>query len=118
MGLALPLIIGPDIGADSSETLDDVGNVDTDTDEVEDQRSTIEEEVGLAGTEELDEEAEETNGDDNVEHAADQRRGLMYDLEMDFKLVEEGLRNWVAGPEQGKVVGEGSEEDAQEEAYR
>lgn len=118
MGFTLPLIRAPDIGADGSEALDDVGDVDTDADEIQDQRGAIEEEVGLGRTEELDEEATEADSDDDVEETVDQRRGLVHELEMGFEVIEEVFRNGVAGPEEGEVVGERREEDAQEEASR
>lgn len=118
MGFTLPLISAPDIGADGSEALDNVGDVDTDADEVQDQRGAIEEEVGLGGAEELDEEATEADSDDDVEETVDQRRGLVHELEMGFEVIEEVFRNGVAGPEEGEVVGERREEDAQEEASR
>ena len=116
VGLAVEAIVGPNIGADASESLDNVGNVDTETDEVEDQRSAVKEEVGLARAEELDEEADEADGDDNVENAADKCGGLVHELQMRLEMVEKVVGNGGLGPEKREVVGERREEDTQEEA--
>lgn len=80
--LAVEAIVGPDLGTDASQSLDNVGNVDTEADEVENERGAVKEEVGLAGSEELDEEAEEADRDDDVEDAADKRRRLVDKLQM------------------------------------
>lgn len=116
VGLAVEAIVGPNIGADASESLDNIGNVDTETDEVEDQRSAVKEEVGLARAEELDEEADEADGDDNVENAADKCGGLVHELQMRLEMVEKVVGNGGLGPEKREVVGERREEDTQEEA--
>lgn len=82
MRLAVEAIVGPDLGADASQSLDNVGNIDTEADEVENERGAVKEKVGLAGSEELDEEAEEADRDDDVEDAADERRRLVNKLQM------------------------------------
>ncbi|KAI6761082.1 hypothetical protein HG531_001635 [Fusarium graminearum] len=117
VGLAVEAIVGPDLGADASKSLDNVGNVDTEADKVEDERCAVKEEVGLARAEELDEETDETDGDDNVENAADECGRLMHKLQMCLEMVEEVVGHGGLGPEERKVVRERREQDTQEEAH-
>lgn len=114
--LAIEAIVGPDLAADASQSLDNVGNVDTEADEVENERGAVKEEVGLARSEELDEEAEEADRDDDVEDAADEGRRLVDKLQMRLEMIKEVVGDGGLGPEEREVVGEGSEKDAEEEA--
>lgn len=116
VGLAVKTIVGPDFGADASESLDNVGNVDAKPDKVEDERCAVKEEVGLARTEELDEEANETDGDDNVENAADERGGLVHELQMRLEMVVKVVGHRGLCPEEREVIRKGREKDTQEEA--
>lgn len=118
MGLAVEAIVGPDLGADASESLDNVGNVDTEADKVEDERCAVKEEVGLTRAEELDEEADKTDGDDDVENAADECGGLVHELQMRLEMVEEVVGHGGLGPEEREVIRERREKDTQEEAHR
>lgn len=106
VGLALEFVIRPDIGANGAETLDDVGNIDAKADDVEDEGGAIEQEVGLAGAEELDEEADEANGDDDVEYAADEGRRLVEKLEMGLEVVQEVIGDGSLRPEEREIVWE------------
>ena len=106
----------PGAGRDGAHALDDVGDVDAHADDVQDQGGAVEEHVGLAGAEELDEEAEEADRDDDVEEAPDQGGRLVDEAEVRLELVVVRGRDGVRGPEEGEVVGEGGEEDAEEEA--
>lgn len=108
----------PEARADGAQTLDNVGDVDGDADEVQDQRGAVEEEVGLAGAEELDEEAEEPHAHDDVEEAPDERGRLVDELEMRLKHVVVIGGDRLLGPQEGEVVRKRREEDAQEEACR
>ena len=117
MGLPIELVIVPDIGADAAQALDNIGDVDTDSDKVENQGGAVEEEVRLAGAEELDEETQEADGDDNVEHATDKGRGLVNELQVGFEVAKEVVGDRRLSPQEGKVVGEGREKDTEEEAY-
>jgi hypothetical protein len=53
-----------------------------------------------------------------VQHAGDERRGLVHEAQVRLEVVEVGRvgADGVRGPEEGEVVGEGGEEDAEEEA--
>lgn len=108
----------PEAGADGAQALDNVGDVDCHTDDVKDQRGAVEEEVCLAGAEELDEEAEEAHAHDDVEEAADERGRLVNELEVRLELIVVVEGDGLFGPEEGEIVREGREEDAQEEACR
>lgn len=116
MGLAIEAVVGPDLGTNASKSLDNVGDVDTETNEVEDERCAVKEEVGLAGTEELDEEANKADGDDHVKKTANERRRLVHKLQMRFEVVKEVVRHGSLGPKKGEIVRERCEENAQEEA--
>jgi hypothetical protein len=118
VGLAIEAIISPNLGANASESLDNVGNVDTETNKVEDERCAVKEEVGLARAEELNEEADKTDGDDNMENAADECGGLVHKLQMRLEMVEEVVGHRGLGPEEREVVRKRREKDTQEEAHR
>lgn len=110
------LVLLPQTGANGAQASDNVGDIDGNTNDVEDERGAVKEEVGLAGAEELDEETEEANADHNVEQAANQRRCGVHKLEMCLELVVELGSHGILAPEQRVVVGERGEEDAEEEA--
>lgn len=109
-------LIIPETAADGTQTLDNVGNVHGDPDEIENQRRAVEEEVGLARAEELDEEAKEADRDNDVEQAPDQRRRLVYKAQVRLQLVIVARLDELLGPQEGEVVRERGEEDAEEEA--
>lgn len=115
---ALELVRVPVVGADHAQALDDVGDVDADADEVHEQGGAVEEHVGLGGAEELREEAEEPQPHHDVEHAADQRRRPVQELEVRLQLVQVRGLDGVARPQQRVVVREHGEEDAEEEERR
>lgn len=79
----------PDAIAKGAQAAHDVGHVGCGTNDVEDQRGTVKEEVGFGGTEKLDDEAGERDKDHDVEHAADERRGGVHEPEVRFKLGHE-----------------------------
>lgn len=56
----------PDIAGHGTQALDDIGNIDTEPDDVEDERGAVEEHVGLGGPKQLDEKAQEADGHDDV----------------------------------------------------
>ena len=88
----------PDAGADGAQAFNNIGNVDADADEVENQGGAVEEHVRLGGLEELDEEAEEAGADGDVQDARDQGRRLVHELEVHLELVEEGRGDGLRGP--------------------
>ncbi len=107
----------PDAGADEAQALDDVGDVDADADDVEHERRAVEQHVALGGLEQLDEEAAEAGADHDAQHARDEGRRLVHELEVRLQLVEVRGRDGVRGPEEREVIGELGEEDAEEEAH-
>lgn len=109
------LDVGPVAGGDEAQALDDVGEVDDDADDVEDERGAVKEQVRLAGLEELGEEAEEADRDGDVQDARDDGRRGVQELEVRLQLQEVGGLDGRGRPEQGVVVGEGGEEHAEEE---
>lgn len=111
----LPLGAVPDTITDGAETLDGVGDVDSDGDEVQDDGGSVEEEVGLARAVHLDEETEEgdTNGD--VQNAVDDGRRVEHELEMYLQLVKVLGCDVHLAPEEGEVIGKLREENTQEE---
>lgn len=108
--------IGPDIAGNGPQALDNIGDIDADPDDEQHERGAVKEHVALGRLEQLDEEAQEADGHDDVQQAGDQRRRLVQELEVDLELVKEGGRDRVGGPEEGVVVGELGKDDAQEEA--
>ncbi|KAB8336966.1 hypothetical protein FH972_021270 [Carpinus fangiana] len=125
---------------DSAHAAGDVGDVDGDAAHVEDEGGAVEEHVGLGGAVELREQADEAEGDDEVHDARDQRRRGGEEAQVQLEAREVGRqrggcggqgggrgggeREGVAGrggdrrarPQDVVVVGEGCEEDAEEEA--
>ena len=106
----------PDAGADGAEALDGVGGVDGDANQVENSRSAVEEVVGLAGAVHLDGEADEDDGEDHVEHAADKRWRLVHKGQVLLQLSKELLGDRLLAPEEREVIGKRREKDAEEEA--
>lgn len=98
MSLAIEAVVGPDLGTNTSESLDNVGDVDTETNQVENEGRAVKQEVGLAGAEELNEETDEADRDDNVEDTANERRRLVYKLQMCFEMIKEVIGHRSLGP--------------------
>lgn len=101
---------------DEAEALDDVGDVHGDTAHVEDQGGAVEEHVRFRGPVEFCDETGQTEEDDDVEDPRDQRRRGVEEAQVGFEVVvvAGGCRG--RGPEEGIVVGEEGEDDAEEEA--
>jgi hypothetical protein len=89
VSLAIEAVVGPDLGTNTSESLDNVGDVDTEANQVENEGRAVKQEVGLAGAKELNEETDEADRDDNVENTANERWRLVYKLQMCFEVVKE-----------------------------
>ncbi len=102
-------------GLHDAQALDDVGDVDDDAADVQDQAGAVEQHVGLRGPVELKDKAEQADGDDDVQDARDQGRRGVQEAEVRFQLAEVGFWRGEGGPEDGVVVGEEREEDAEEE---
>lgn len=109
-----------DVRVNGVQIFDDVGNVDGDVDEVEDEGCFVEEEVGFVGMEEFDEEVDKVNGDYDIEEVVDQRWGLVYEFKVCFELVIVFGGDGVFGLQQRVIVRERGEENIEEEvgSYR
>lgn len=106
----------PDAGAHEAQALDDVGDVDADADDVEHERRAVEQHVALGRLKQLGEEAQKAGDDHDAQHARDQGRRLVYELQVRLELVEIGRRDGIGGPEEREVIREFGEEDAEEKA--
>lgn len=102
---------------DHAQALDDVGDIDADANDVEHERCTVEEDVCFRGLEELDKEAQEADGGDDVQQAGDERRRLVKKAQVGFQLVVVGIGYRIGSPEEREVVGKGGEENAEKEAH-
>ena len=102
-------------GADHAQTLDDVGDVDGDGAHVEKQAGAVEQRVGLGRPVQLDEEAQQAHGDDDVEDARHDRRGPVQLPQVRLHVVVPLRAGRSRCPEDRVVVGELGEENAQEE---
>lgn len=102
--------------ADEAEPFDDVGDVDGDAAHVQDEGRAVEEHVGLRGAVQLRDQAGQAEEDDDVEDARDQGRGGVEEAQVGFEQVVVRGRGGLGGPEEGVVVGEEGEDDAEEEA--
>ena len=100
---------------DDPHALDNVGNVYDDTADVEGEAGAVEKHVRLAGFVELDEETEEAGRDDDVEDPCDNRGRVVQEAEVVFEVVEGFGGAGCCGPEDGVIVGEEGEADAEEE---
>jgi hypothetical protein len=99
--------------SNNPESFDDVRQIHGNAGHVQNERRAVEEHVGFAGFEELDQEAEQAGADYNVQDARDDSGGCVEEFDVGFEEVEVffaarfGLR-----PEDVVVIGEVGEEDA------
>ena len=101
---------------DDPHALNDVGDVDNDGDRVQSQTGAVEQHVRVGGAVQLDEEAEEARSDYDVEHAGDQGWGVIQEGEVRFEPGECFRGGELGGPQEGVIIREEREEDAEEKA--
>ncbi len=70
--------------ANNAQPLDDIGHVNDHTTHVKDERGAVEKHVWFGGAVKFDEEAEEADGDDDVQDARDDGGGGVQELKMGF----------------------------------
>lgn len=70
----LELLAVEEARAKCSQALDNVGYIDGAPNGVEDQRGPVEQEVGLAGPKQFDEQSQEAHAHDDIKYSADQWR--------------------------------------------
>ncbi len=97
------------------QPLDDIRDIHRDAAHVQHEAGAIKQHVRLGGLVQLHDEAEQAGADDDVQDARDERGRGVQELEVVFEQLEVGFSVWGCGPEHVVVVGEGGEEDADEE---